>query len=233
MTTGIPSSMLDIGTIFAWNRGALDDLAIQWEIKKDLQNSAVRNAILKRAEWDTFVALNSSPNTAAGIINEAPDKWEDVYSRAQDTVWLAQMVEKDNSLVAQGLERIAVKELTSSAQIDYVLKSLPLEQAQEDYSAAVQEIAPYLDNPIEAVKDHADAVSLMLRMQPKITALMDYLSETARVPRATAVIDAPDLFVLEQKSGMSGPDARLNYTQEDFNLHSRVKTASNLSLIHI
>ena len=80
MAIGIPSSFITTGDLYEWNRQALDKLFLTWEIKKDPECPAAREAIVKLNEWSTFAAENGTPNTSPDIVNAKPDEWVGILS---------------------------------------------------------------------------------------------------------------------------------------------------------
>lgn len=228
MPAGIPSSFITTDTLYTWSRQALDNLFLMWGIKKDPECPAAREAIVKLNEWSTFAAMNGTPNTSASITNANPDEWEGIYDQAATAATRATMIANDNESVTNALNSQAHRALTSDEQINYVLKTLPLDKIEKEFTKAVEEVAPYLDDPMSGIADHANALSIVAKTNPKIDALMAYVAEVARAPRAAAVADIPDLFVLEYKRGVGGTDSRINYQDEDIHLHQRVSNAKNI-----
>lgn len=228
MTTGIPSSFITTDTLYTWSRQALDNLFLMWGIKKDTECPAARDSIIKLNEWSTFAAMNGTPNTSASIANANPDEWAGIYDQAATAATRATMIANDIESVNNALNSQAYRALTSDEQINYVLKTLPLDKVEKDYAKAVEEVAPYLDDPMSGIADHAAALSTVAKTNPKIDALMSYIAEVARAPRAAAIADTPDLFVLEYKRGVGGTGARINYQDEDVHLHNRVRDAARI-----
>lgn len=228
MPAGVPSSFITTDTLYTWSRQALDNLFLMWGIKKDPECPAAREAIVKLNEWSTFAAMNGTPNTSASIADANPDEWEGIYDQAATAATRATMVANDNESVTNALNSQAYRALTSDEQINYVLKTLPLDKVEKEFTKAVEEVAPYLDDPMSGIADHANALSIVAKTNPKIGALMAYVAEVARAPRAAAVADIPDLFVLEYKRGVGGTDSRINYQDEDVHLHQRVSSAKSI-----
>lgn len=228
MPAGVPSSFIATDTLYTWSRQALDKLFLTWGIKKDPECPAAREAIIKLNEWSTFAAMNGTPNTSASITNANPDEWEGIYDKYAAAATRATMIANDNESVTNALNSQAYRALTSDEQINYVLKTLPLDKAEKEFAKAVEEVAPYLDDPMSGIADHANALSIVAKTNPKIDALMAYVAEVARAPRAAAVADIPDLFVLEYLRGIGGTGARVNYQDEDAHLHQRVSHAKSI-----
>lgn len=228
MAIGIPSSFITTGDLYEWNRQALDKLFLTWEIKKDPECPAAREAIIKLNEWSTFAAENGTPNTSPDIVNAKPDEWAGIYDKYAAAATRATMIANDNESVTNALNSQSHRALTSDEQINYVLKTLPLDKVEKEFTKAVEEVAPYLDDPMSGIADHANALSIVAKTNPKIDALMAYVAEVARAPRAAAVADIPDLFVLEYLRGIGGTGARVNYQDEDAHLHQRVSHAKSI-----
>lgn len=228
MTTGIPSSFLTTGDLYEWNRQALDKLFLVWGIKKDTECPTAREAIIKLNEWQTFAAMNGTPNTTPSIVDSNPDEWAGIYDQYATAATRATMIANDTDNITNALNGKAWRALTSDEQINYVLKTLPLDKTEKAYAKAVEEVAPFLNDPMSGIADHATALSTVAKTNPKIEALMSYVAEVARAPRAAAIANTPDLFVLEYKRGVGGTGARINYQDEDVHLHNRVSDAGRI-----
>ena len=228
MPAGVPSSFITTDTLYTWNRQALDNLFLMWGIKKDPECPAAREAIVKLNEWSTFAAENGTPNTSASITNANPDEWEGIYDKYVAAATRATMIANDNESVTNVLNSQAHRALISDEQVNYVLKTLPLDKVEKEYAKAVEEVAPFLKDPMSGIAEHANALSTVAKTNPKIDALMAYVAEVARAPRAAAVADVPDLFVLEYKRGVGGTDSRINYQDEDVHAHQRVSDVERM-----
>lgn len=228
MPAGVPSSFIATDTLYTWSRQALDNLFLMWGIKKDPECPAAREAIVKLNEWSTFAAMNGTPNTSASITNANPDEWEGIYDKYVAAATRATMIANDNESVTNALNSQAYRALASDEQINYVLKTLPLDKVEKEFTKAVEEVAPYLDDPMSGIADHANALSIVAKTNPKIDAFMAYVAEVARAPRAAAVANTPDLFVLEYLRGIGGTGARVNYQDEDVRLHQRVSSVKSI-----
>ena len=232
MTTGVPSSFITTDTLYTWSRQALDKLFLTWGIKKDPECPTAREATIKLNEWSTFASLNGTPNTIPSIVDANPDEWGGIYDEYAAAATRATMIANDQDAVTNALNSKAWRALTSDEQINYVLKTLPLDKTEKEYTKAVEEVAPYLDDPMSGIAEHANALSIVAKTNPKIDALMAYVAEVARAPRAAAVADIPDLFVLEYKRGVGGTDSRINYQDEDVHLHQRVSRAKSIQEVN-
>lgn len=228
MTTGVPSSFITTDTLYTWSRQALDNLFLMWGIKKDPECPAAREAITKLNEWSTFAALNGTPNTSPSIVDANPDEWAGIYDEYAAAATRATMIANDQDAVTNALNSKAWRTLTSDEQINYVLKTLPLDKTEKEYAKAIEEVAPFLNEPMSGIAEHATALSTVAKTKPKIEALMTYVAEVARAPRAAAFANVPDLFVLEYKRGVGGTGSRINYQDEDVHAHQRVSDAGRM-----
>ena len=163
MTIGVPSSLLTTGDLYEWNRQALDKLFLVWGIKKDTECPTARKAIIKLNEWQAFAALNGTPNTSPSIVDANPDEWAGIYDEYAAAATRATMIANDADSVTNALNSKAWRTLTSDEQINYVLKTLPLDKVEKDYAKAVEEVAPFLNDPMSGIAEHATALSTVAK----------------------------------------------------------------------
>lgn len=203
----------------------LDKLTEAWGLKTSPIHPTTKKALTKGNEWEIFRAEASFSDPLGALLTADPKQWKSIFDDAVTAFTRSMMVDAAHGKMATGLQQQAANALKSPAQVDHVLKALPLAEVQADYTNAVQTLGDTIEDLAKAIDKDADATATYRSAEKKLQALQHWVTFALDMPGLVALADLPELWTLETWRGVQGDSARINYTEQDYHTHQRVLSA--------